>query len=173
MNPFKGSHNDTTKFLLPIMFPNFTHDQLFSNYFEEAYIGMLDGDDYDDTIILAYEEVPVPEDTPTDLNVLKVTDNYIVYEIPEELDDEYSKFLNGRYSELTEESKQKILNFWDEDESSILHGILYKTEIGKDTILNIVDKEFKDKIAKSLSKEKVEFWTPPNIVKSELYRGAE
>lgn len=177
MDPFKGNHNDTTKFLLPIMFPNFTHDELFSDYFKEAYIGTMDDEKFDDTLILVYSEGSEPSIIDTNLKKLdsfETKDDIVyVFEIETDLDDEYSKFISGRYSEFTEESKQKILNFWDEDENSILHGILYKTEKGKEKLVSVVDKEFKDKISRSLDTIGVEFWSPPYILKNELYKGAE
>jgi len=168
MDPFKGNHNDTTKFLLPILFPDLTHDKLFSNYFEQAYIGSLDTDTLDDTIILKFQEEDSMEDFISD-NTIYHKDNIVAYAIPDELNEEYERFLSGKYSKFKEESKQNILDFWDEEKTSLLYGILYKTEEGKEILLNTVqDKKLKNRISSGLENEDIEFWPPPNIILREL-----
>lgn len=172
MNPLVEGHTNTTIFLLPILFPHITYDKLFSNYFEEAYVGMIDNDDYDDTIIFKFkEEEDVYVETLTSCKLLELKNNIVIYNIPEEFKEEYENFLKGKYSKLIEESKQDILSFWGEDENSPLYGILYKTEKGKDFFTNIIDKKHKAQILKSLDFSELEFWPPPNILSNELLIG--
>jgi hypothetical protein len=45
MDPIKLGVNKTTTFLLPMLFPNSTYDEIFSNYFKQAYLGKLDDAD--------------------------------------------------------------------------------------------------------------------------------
>ena len=56
MNSFEISTNCTTRFLLPIVFPNTTYLELIANGFKKAYIGMLDDDNYDDTLLLLFHK---------------------------------------------------------------------------------------------------------------------
>lgn len=175
MDPFKIDINDTTRFLLPLMFPNNTYSELFSEHLEEAYIGMLDDDTKDDTLILKFKH-----DLLNDLDlqvfmeeydnhvVLDSTDNLIVYEIPEELEEIYNKFLNGEWSKFPEESKQNIIDFWETDEDSLLYGILYKTEKGQELISTFVDPHLRGKVKNAFSKNSTELWKPPDILSKEL-----
>jgi hypothetical protein len=56
-------------------------------------------------------------------------DSYMVYlEFPKEIQSEVDKILEGKYSELTIESKQVILKYWNLGIVSDLYGVLLKTE---------------------------------------------
>jgi hypothetical protein len=56
-------------------------------------------------------------------------DSYMVYlEFPKEIQLEVDKILEGKYSELTIESKQVILKYWNLGNASDLYGVLLKTE---------------------------------------------
>lgn len=160
MDPIKLQHNDTTKFLLPILFPHITHIELFTEEFEQAYIGKLDDEQFDDTIILkcneSYDLSYIEENCIGKL--LSSDETLLVFDLPEDIKEEYEKFLNGEYSQFSERSKKDILNFWDTDEDSLLYTILYP-EKRKD----------QPEILKQFGTDtKPELWGPPNIIKNEL-----
>ena len=138
MNPLKLEHNETTRFFLPLMFPDSTHDQLFGQYFQEAYIGMLDDNKYDDALILKFDNatdygsvVNMGDEDKQHSPVETIINNnhtLFVFDIPESLQSDYGNFLIGNYEGLSDEAKNPIVTFWSEDEPSMLHGVLYAKE---------------------------------------------
>ena len=81
MNSLEIRTNCTTRFLLPIVFPNTTYDELIANGFIKAYIGMLNDREYDDSLLILFhkdtsEEVLEELFENMDANVLEdVTDD--------------------------------------------------------------------------------------------------
>jgi hypothetical protein len=51
-----------------------------------------------------------------------------VFNVPEEWDYDFARFLEGKYSLFSEKYKQQILKFWGFKEGSVFHSMLYKTE---------------------------------------------
>ena len=106
MNSLETTTNCTTRFLLPIVFPNTTYGELIANGFQKAYIGMLDDKTYDDALLLVFRkeaddailgelfgemEVEVLDDEYNDdLQIVVVYDWYEFVE-----DDDYPSFLSG------------------------------------------------------------------------------
>jgi hypothetical protein len=150
------------------MFPTLQHTQFFPNYFEQAYIGMIDDDSFDDTLILKFKDEVFEMFDFMEGNILKQEKDTIIYEIPEDKIDDYETFLIGKYSELSDDSKKDILSFWNEDENSLLHGILYKTEQGRENLGSMVDKKYREKTLKNLDLAKSELWPQPDILGREL-----
>ena len=147
----ENNNNDTTIFLLPIMLPHIKYDELYSNDFLQAYIGLEFKHDFDDTLILVFNDMLPDLVKFIDLNILgdgqkeEESEFFISFEIPDELKQEYDKFLNGEYHMFSEENKEIILNFWEEDDKD---SLLYKT------LYNITKKNI---------------WNPPDILGKELY----
>ena len=122
MNSLETRTNCTTRFLLPIVFPNTTHDELIANGFKKAYIGMLDDDHYDDSLLMLF-------DKEADDEVLgELFDNMDIDVIEDEFDDDvriaivqnwqdflgdddYSHFLSGDYHNFEPQAKDNILGF--------------------------------------------------------------
>lgn len=135
MNPIKLDVNKTTTFLLPMLFPESTHDEIFSNYFKQAYIGLLDDEMPTSSIVLEFDEDSVTPDLIDDfMNNLQPQaylnehkDNLLFFDVSEDLHEDYERFLKGLYSDFSDKTKTTILEFWkeDEDENSLLYGILY------------------------------------------------
>lgn len=171
MNPLKLNINNTTRFLLPIVFPDLTYNEFFSNYFEQAYLGILDDQRYDDKLILKLEDGCSPEDyfttniLPEYIHDTVERDALVIYNIPDHIEDEYEIFIHGSYSKLSEESKQAILNFWEEDEDSMLHGVLYKTQKGAELLASYLNHRDFNAMQKNSDSE---YWYAPNILKDEL-----
>ncbi len=169
MDPFKLNINETTRFLLPMVLPNITHNELISNYFQQAYIGILDEKEYDDQLLLQFTE-DFDENSLDEIGIteyFKISDNLIRIFLPEveEFLEQYELFLAGNYSKLNEKSKQDILEYWGEDELSILHGILYKTEVGLEILSKLVDKNTIKSIKENPDSE---YWPAPDVLINEL-----
>jgi len=183
INPFNLDINETTRFLLPIVFTNTTYEELVANDFKEAYIGMLENPEYDDnSIILKFDYESYSEETLDDMITaldradlfIKKEDNVIVYSLPEELQEQYDTFLQGKYSEFSDESKQNIVDFWGGlDKASLISDILIGTMTrGVETLLkNMLSSDEIDKMKrhnKTSTDQKTELWKPPNILLDEL-----
>ena len=91
-------------------------------------------------------------------------DGNIIYcfKIPDKFQDDYHLFLSGKYSQFSKEAKEKILNFWDAGKDTLLHGILYKSDIGR--------KFWKDRFNGDSEKWSIdaEYWFSPNMQKEIL-----
>lgn len=177
MNPFELNKNNTTKFLLPIMFPNTTYTELIANYFEEAYIGILDEKEYDDMILLKFNYNNFTEDLLEDVKeVLDRSDlmktvlrgNVLCYEIPEEIVPDYEHYLNGKYSQMTEEAKANILEFWGQDEESILSLILSANAKDDTTKIQLLKNYVGGDILDGFDTTQGEVWPPPNVLIDEM-----
>ena len=179
MDPFKLNKNKTTTFLLPIMFPHTTYEELIANYFDEAYVGILDEQKYDDTVLLKFDDNNFTEDLVEDVKELlnlpesfesQITDAVLCYSIPETAMTDYDSFLHGKYTILSDEAKANILEFWGEAEDSVLSMILnIKARNGERT--DLVKHYLSEDILEELNEMKVssgEIWPPPNVLIDEL-----
>ena len=179
MNSLEISTNCTTRFLLPIVFPNTTYDELIANGFIKAYIGMLDDENYDDSLLLLFNkdasddvlgelfenmDVEVLDDEFDEDLQLVVINNWKDYV---EDDDEYPTFLSGEWSKLSYTNKTHILSFWGEDEVSMLNMILNKdpkfTTIAEDYISTLFVGVQTDTM------DEQEYWPRPDVIEDELY----
>ena len=173
MNPITLDVNKTTTFLLPILFPESTHDEIFSNYFKQAYVGLLDSEDIDYSIILEFDEDDMTPDLIEDFvyniphngKLLSVQDNIIGFVFIGEKDKEdYENFLKGSYSKLSDDAKIAILEFWKEDQSSLLYGILYNDPEIVEEYTPYLNKEILDEMNDVTG----ESWPPPNLFVDEF-----
>lgn len=162
MDILKSKYTQTTYFLIPLLFSEDTKSsQIINNDFIDAYIADFNKKQYDDKILLVYSE------RQTGMPVTNKVDEYkddkhriLVYELPNIFIDDYGHILKGNWSKLSDNAKERILNFWEETEDSFIYGVLYKK-------LNKYVKAFYKKYsdldpAKDLKKE--EFWYTPNLV---------
>ena len=163
MDPIKLDVNKTTTFLLPMLFPNSTHDEIFSNYFKQAYIGLLDDEMPTSSIVLEFDEDSITLDLIDDFisnfqpqgDITDMKDNLLFFNILDHAQEDYEKFLKGNYSEVRDEFKQTILDFWKENDSiTLLYGILYNNN---------------DNTIKGLKKQPSgENWPPPDLFEDEF-----
>jgi len=177
MNSLEVNTNCTTRFLLPIVFPNTTYDELIANGFKKAYVGMLDDDAYDDSLILVFhkdtdedmleelfdgKDVTIVEDEHDDELQLIIVENWS----EESIDNEYSNFLTGKWSKFSVKSKDNIQSFWNDDAESILNMILYKNPKFQDNLESFLSTIF---VGKDIDNPDAEFWPQPDIIEDELY----
>ena len=165
---------ETTKFLLPMLGTKRHRDWFFINeHFINAYIGDESKPEYKDHIILRYHFTPTSRFIHFErelfvMNGIKAEyDNedhttMYVFKIPENLYNNYVKFLQGRYSEFDVMYKLQILKFWnlDRDDDNLLMSILFKT----DKIINY----WKTKKNKNNLCFTGEYWVIPILAK-EIY----
>jgi len=149
MNPFNLPLNNTTIFLLPLMFPELKYDKDFKNHLKQAYLGTLDSNNIDKyTLLLKF--INTKEELQFDTDFEK---------------SQYDTFIKGEYDSFSNKYKQTILDFWEEDENSLLDLILNGE---KDKILyDFTDKIDKD-IIEQIKETLHEAWPPPNLILDEL-----
>lgn len=75
---------------------------------------------------------------PNYVEAYKPSDSYIVYvfKIPKSREEDYNRFLNSKYSTISDEGKQVIKEYWKLPPTSEVYGVLYKTERRKKTLEN-------------------------------------
>ena len=174
MNPITLDVNKTTTFLLPLLFPSSTHDEIFSNYFKQAYLGLLDDpDDLEYNIVLEFDKDKITEDHIDDfLNNMEPygelkerKDNLLTFVFMDEHNKfQYEHFIKGSYSKLADHVKKTILEFWKEEDTSLLYGILHNLSA-------IVDKytpHLNNEIIQELKETNGESWPAPNLFVDEF-----
>ena len=129
MDILKFNKTFTTKFILPLLFEQYTdYTEIFNDSFINAYIGDIENKEYDDKILLMFSDYPsmlLAKKLPNSVAEYMADDKYIlVYDIPKEYADEYYKFLEGNYHNFDEESKRRILSFWKCNENTLLYKTL-------------------------------------------------
>ena len=81
-----------------------------------------------------------------------------VYSLPTKYEEDYLKFLIGDYSKFSDDVKQKIVNFWQVDNNTLLWGVLYKSGIRVSAFYKKLLNKNVDDLAPS-----AEWWAPPQI----------
>lgn len=173
MDPTKLDVNKTTIFLLPMLFPDSTHDEIFSTYFRQAHIGLLTDEMPTSSIVLEFDEKNITEDLMDDFinhlepkaYLVEKKDNLIFFDMYEEHRGDYENFLQGKYSKFNYRSKQEILEFWKENkESSLLKGILDNDPEVIENHKAYIDRE----ILHELEEVDDESWPPPDLFVEEF-----
>jgi len=114
MNPLNLSKTHTTKFILPMAFDeNIKYDKVLQDILD-TYIAIYDQPEHDDKIIILKDGDGIENQT------------FDIHEVPDKWADDYVKILAGKYSELSEEYKQHLMNFWEVTPKDYLHSVLYK-----------------------------------------------
>lgn len=178
MNSFEISTNCITRFLLPTIFPNTTYNELIANNFKKAYIGMLDDDHYDDSLLMLFHkdadentlaelfdhmDIDIIEDEHNEELQIVVVNNWQDFIG----DDDYSNFLSGNFQMFEEQSKQNIVSFWGEDNNSLLYKGLFETDDLYDSLEETPSPLFENSLSVDASNKKV--WKKPDIIDDELY----
>lgn len=112
--------NKTTIFVLPLIFSNISYKTILQDHFIMSYL----------TEDL-YEE-------PADGIIIEYDQDVVTFKIPNDKLKDYKLIINSQYSQISEESKQIILSFWEETKNSYLYSVLYKTN----KILDYWNKKF-------------------------------
>lgn len=119
-----------TKFILPMVMKN---DATYENVPKSIYktcISIFDRPEFDDHIILVSTSFVDPPKRRKDLYFRKLYDEdtkdyYFIFEIPVEYEEDLNKILNGNYYNLSEEYKQRLVHFWQDNNRSKLTLLLY------------------------------------------------
>jgi hypothetical protein len=171
--------NEMSKFILPLIVKDeFKFKDICTN-FVNTYISMLNYPMYDQKIILVFNDHILNDFTIED-NIEYIIekrdtdiDHIYIYDIPEHLVDDYYAFLRGDYSDLSEDSKRRILDFWERGDDSILYSILYRDNTNiKKHIKRIESSKpefpiFKEIYLSLLNRyqNKKELFSPPDLTK--------
>lgn len=132
MNVLKFTkYTNTTKFILPLLFDNNTkYHELTDNFFINAYIADMANKDNDDKIHLLFAKYPslsIQQKLSDPITSYHYKDGFVfVCPLAVEWEDDYNKLITGQYSTISEKAKNRILSFWEEDNTSLLWGVLYK-----------------------------------------------
>lgn len=117
----------TTHFLLPLLFADdIKYHQIINENFKSAYIADFVRKQYDDKILLVYDDYLI--NIPSICRIDSYKDDnrtILVYQLPDEFVEDYGKFLIGNFRDLSDKAKQKILNFWEEGKKTMLYRTLY------------------------------------------------
>lgn len=175
MDILRYNKTQTTQFIIPLLFRDKQFNELITDFDSliNAYIADFDKPKYDNKVIIAFRDKQknLPEENRIEHYTKTIKDEIIhfyVYSLPKEFEEDYTLFLLGKYSSFTESAKQKILNFWNSNEDSLLYGALYKTG---ETIKKFYKENFDTKIDDTWSNGESEWWPEP-ILRKEIY-GAE
>lgn len=135
----KNKYNICTDFLVPMLFNN--KDNIITDSYYNCYIYDINYPYIEDKIILVYNS-DIRENNYIKLYYdLTHNNNYhssytyydngnkekYIFTIPPNLRRDYKLIIDGKYSQISETYKQKILSFWKLTSNSRLGGILYKT----------------------------------------------
>jgi hypothetical protein len=165
----------TSQFLMPLLFENHKFNEIISDFksFVGAYIADFDKPNYDNKIILIFKtkQKDLPSTNQVDHYTKTIKDGELyayVYEIPEDLADNYTAWLMGRYSLFSDKAKEMILNFWSAGKDTLIYGVLYKTGV---KIKKYYKEHFNTDLDEKWSNEDKDWWIEP-LLAEEIY-GAE
>jgi hypothetical protein len=159
--------NDTLRFILPALnFYGLTDKDILIEGLQGVYIKTLINPELDNNLLIKYRPSKAIEYAKIDSSMTLLesfrgdfdVDESIVYII--DLNPMFTKELNlileGRYSELSDNYKQLIANFWGlkEDKEDPLSSVLWKTEAGEQLF-----NQFPENIQKLSASN--EFWPRP------------
>ena len=132
---------EATRFVLPMLYSTDRKDSFFINSsFRNCFVGDVNHPELQNKIFLLYKykmsidfikferSLELMSQYETDYDYSDEHQVMFVFNVPEEHEEDYQLFLQGRYSQFSEYLKQKILAFWQFDENSLFYSILYKTE---------------------------------------------
>lgn len=166
MNPLVLKLNNTTRFLLPILYAKgLKYNDVLNNFFISAYIADIDRPENDSRLSLKYMTIDaIPKELDGETTHDPEDDSFLVtFDIPEEFMDDYYKFLSGEYSKFSKKLKEYIMSFWEEDNKSALYGVLYHKK-------NLVKQVWaaRSDLPLEAVDPKVEYWPYPRMEKEIL-----
>ena len=124
--------NKTSIFLMPLAFePGTKYKNIIDKDFVNAYVADIDKPEYDgfDTVQLLYSGTKyktIGELTRYNKDIDGKKHTIYVMPTSKEFVDDAAIFFMGKYSEMSDDAKQRILDFWEENERTELYGILHK-----------------------------------------------
>ena len=153
----------TTKFILPLLFEkDIKYNRILDEFFVNAFIADMANKDNDDKIHLLFADYPslaFQKLLPEPITEYRYDEGYVlVYSLPIKYEEDYLKFLIGDYSKFSDDVKQKIVNFWEVDNNTLLWGVLYKSGVRVSAFYKKLLNKDVDDLAPS-----AEWWAPPQI----------
>lgn len=166
MDPLRLKVNLTTAFTLPLLYDKgLKHSDILTETFINAYIADLGEPEQDNKLLVRYATIVNLPEWTNNFKLYASKDDAIMvtYEVPDDQIENYQKILIGDYSKLSLSYKEMVLNFWEANEDTLIHGVLYKTgqEI-KDFVLAVSDTDL------DMVSDDTEYWRPPNL-KQEIF----
>lgn len=164
MDPLRLNVNLTTTFMLP-MLEGLKHTDILTDSFKNTYIADIDRPEKDSSLLINYATITDLPDWVSDPIAYTAEDESIMVtaNIPDSVADEYSKFLVGDYSKFSDDYKNRIMEFWEADKYTLLHGVLYRE--GKE-IEKFWEESFE--VDLDITPSEMEYWKPPSL-KQEIF----
>jgi hypothetical protein len=163
MNVLKFTkYTNTTKFILPLLFDNNTrYHELLDQFFINAYIADMANKENDDKIHLLFADYPslsLQQKLSDPITEYQYKDGFVlVYSLDLQWEDDYIKIITGEYSAVSEKAKERMLSFWEEDNTSLLWGVLYKKgTVVQEYFAKVLGEDYR----KSLWTQEKEWWLP-------------
>jgi hypothetical protein len=115
MNPMNLVYSNTTKFIIPMLFSDSTHNEVLNKYFIDSYSFDYYEPNYDNKIIIVMNINEAPKTDFSPIDTYKRQNQYcFVYEVPLEFKDDYEYILKGKYHLISEKYHERLLHFWEE-----------------------------------------------------------
>lgn len=101
-----------------------------TNTIYNVYLSIFDKPEYDNKIIIEGSKAVDKNLCINKECVLYNHNSYMfsIFNIPIQYKEDLYLIISGKYSELSDNYKHKVLYFWNEDKDSRLFGILYKNK---------------------------------------------
>jgi hypothetical protein len=109
MDIVNNKKSKTTIFLLPLLYPELIYTDILFEHFINCFISDSNRPEPENSIIIEFD------------------DNVARFRLPISIIPERDLIVRSQYSKLSDESKEQILYFWKEDNTSYLYSVLYKT----------------------------------------------
>lgn len=132
---------EASRFILPMLYASDRNDSYFiTSLFNNCYIGDVNHPELGNKIFLLYDykmttqfvkferSLELISNYKTDYDYADEHQVMYVFDVPEEYDYDFARFLEGKYSLFSDVYKQKILKFWGFKEGSLFYSLLYKTD---------------------------------------------
>jgi hypothetical protein len=114
--------------MLPMIFnDDITYTNILKDHFIDSFISDFYRPEHDGQLLVVKSINDVPRGTinaPT-AQYKNDEDFVFVYDIPDKYKDDYAYILSNSIEHISEEYRQKLLKFWECNEESLLHVLLY------------------------------------------------
>jgi len=152
--------------MLPVLLgKGIQHHNILTDTFINTYIADRDKPEEDNSLLIRYAMITgLPEWVDNYSSYMNEDESFMVtYPIPDEAIKNYSNFLLGDYSKLTDDYKRQVLTFWEASSDTLLYGVLYRS--GTD-IRKLWEEKFG--IDLDIVPPNMEYWKPPSL-KQEIF----
>jgi hypothetical protein len=129
MDPLNLKKTNTTKFILPMIFNDeTTYNDILKNHYLDSYTSDYYEPENDGCLLIVKTIDEEPSNTINKpIRKYKRDGTFVfVYEIPDKFKEDFAYILIGSFNDISEEYRQKLLLFWDEDVNSGLSNIITK-----------------------------------------------